>query len=568
MQPTIGIIGGNGRMGRLFADFFKDRGLTVLVSDIGTKLSNRDLAARCDITIVAVPIDKTEAVIKNIAKHVPQNSALMDFTSVKEMPIKAMLKADAEVTGLHPMFGNSNPIPGQTVIFCETPKSGKWTKWFRDFLAANNVKIQNLTPRKHDEIMNIAQGLIHFADIAFADALRRTKMSPKELFKFTGKASELKVLLAARLIDQDPELYGNIQIRNPQALKSLTHFKKSVDELIKIVKRKDLKAFTKYFNDCGKYFGAYSKEAYNDSSFLIDQLIGLHSHSLPEPKTAKPSLKHIALLGPRNTFSDIAATQYLKHADSKLEKYFTKDIDEVFDLVADGKVKEGIVPVENKLNGSIRETLDGLFFKNVHITRELNIPIHHSLITLDTAKKSDIRKIISHPQALNQCKKFLQKNFPKAEYVANPSTGAAIETLLKSKDKTVAVIAPEIAADRPGLRIFAKRIEDSNDNTTTFIVISQGPSKERDTAHGKERKKTSIAFHFDADSPGSLFTVFKDFAETKVNMSKIESRPTRSSFGDYIFFLDFDGSTSDLKIKKLLKSVEKKVAKLKILGSY
>ena len=178
-SPVIGIIGGKGRMGRLFADFFKERGLKVLVSDQKTKLSNKDLAAKADITIISVPIDTTKEVIKEVLPHLKKGSAIMDLTSLKEFPIKAMLKGKAEVLGLHPMFGNSNPIPNQTVIACRTKKSSLWSDWMIKFLKKNKVKIIEMTAKEHDKIMNSAQGLIHFADITFADALRRNKMPVK-----------------------------------------------------------------------------------------------------------------------------------------------------------------------------------------------------------------------------------------------------------------------------------------------------------------------------------------------------------------------------------------------------
>jgi len=132
-NPVIGIIGGNGRMGQLFAEFFVERGIKVLIADLKTKLSNKDLAKNSDITIISVPIDKTVKVIKEVLPSLKKGSAITDFTSVKECPINEMLKAKngVEVFGMHPMFGNSNPIPGQTVLMCPTKKSGKCDKWMK-----------------------------------------------------------------------------------------------------------------------------------------------------------------------------------------------------------------------------------------------------------------------------------------------------------------------------------------------------------------------------------------------------------------------------------------------------
>lgn len=598
-------------MGRLFKDFFKSAGIKVLISDpstsLGSNLTNTQLSRQSDIVIISVPIDQTEKVIKEVLPSIRPSSAIMDFTSIKEQPVKAMLRGKCEVLGMHPMFGNTNPIPGQTIIFCPTKKSGHWSKWMTDFLQKNGAKIEKMTPTEHDKAMNIAQGLIHFAEITFADSIRRCKMPVKKLFNFTGKASELKVQLAARLIAQDAGLYGNIQISNPYALNSLREFRKSTEELFKIVAKKDIKGFKNYFEKNKKFYGKYLNEAYADSSFLIDKLMELKAKKQKTIRREKPGANHLAVLGPANTFSDIAAEKYLdaitenfpvtnflnhqRHSGKSnkvsLKKYFAHDIDEIFNLVEKGTVAAGIVPIENKLHGSVRETLDGLFSENVQIVSEITIPIHHCLICLTHANKDDIKTIISHSQALSQCKKYLQKNFSKAELASAPSTGTTIEKLINCTDKSVAVIAPDIAAKNPKLKILANNIEDQHDNATTFAIIKKchrghflnwqnlksrpaitAPGPELLKSNSSHSTKTSIAFYFSADAPGSLFTVFQDFADAKINLTKIESRPTRKQFGDYIFYLDFAGHVSDSNIQKTLQKVSRKVAKLKILGSY
>jgi len=181
---------------------------------------------------------------------------------------------------------------------------------------------------------------------------------------------------------------------------------------------------------------------------------------------------------------------------------------------------------------------------------------------LPHAKRTDIKRILSHSQALNQCKKYLKKNFPKASVEAFSSSGAAIDKLVHTRDKSIAVIAPQQAAK--GLKIMAKNIENEKDNYTTFLAIEAGDFK---TPQNKTRK-TSIAFHFSKDSPGSLFTVFKDFADAKINLTRIESRPTKAKYGDYIFYLDFEGDIHSKKIQSTLKKVKDKVERLKVLGSY
>lgn len=560
MEPIIGIIGGKGRMGALFAKFFQDRGLRVLVSDFNTKLTNIELAQKSDIVLVSVPIDQTISVIESIIPHLQEDSALMDLTSVKVEPIKAMLRSKREVLGLHPMFGDSNPIPGQTIITCSTKTSAKYSQWLKKFFKQHQVKLLEMSAEEHDEIMATAQGLIHFADITFADALRRNDLPTREIFKYCSPASELKVMLAARLIDQDPNLYGNIQMANPHTLKTLKLYKKSVNDFYKTVKRNKLTKFTDLFQKNKDFFSNYTKTAYSESSYLIDKLLAKRHDEKPH-KVKKPIKTDLAILGPKNTFTDKSAVSYLKN--NHLTPYYANTIEEVFELVESGQLAAGVIPIENKLHGTVRETIDQLFIRQVHIEKSTKETIKHSLITLNSTKKNQIKRIISHPQALSQCKKYLAQHHLKAKLTTASSTAAAVAKLLKTNDKDTAVIASKLAAEDPRLKIIAENIADHKDNETKFVFIKKGPVPKDTTGN-----ITSIAFHFDQDSPGSLFTVFKEFAKAKINMTKIESRPTKSSMGDYIFYLDFIGNLHDKKTQSVLKSLTKIVKKIKVLGCY
>jgi prephenate dehydratase/prephenate dehydrogenase len=605
-SPVIGIVGGNGKMGRLFAEFFCDRGITALISDINTKLSNKNLVEKSDIVIISVPIDKTEKLIKEILPYFKKGSAITDFTSVKEMPINAMMKAKTrvEVFGMHPMFGNSNPIPGQTIILCPTKKTGKWYEWMKNFLGSNGANIKIMTPKEHDRVMAVAQDLIHFVEITCADGLRFSGVPINNILKYVSLASELKIMSSSRILDQDAGLYGNMQFENKYNLKYLNRYKNTVENLIKIIKEKDVKAFKKYFRTTRKYLGSYADKAYKDSSFLIDKLIEKRNReNVPggPRKNEIPTKKHLALLGPPLTFSDLAADMYLDEttqagdshcatvsrrtksehpacpacervlkrtvalAGRTRRKFYAKTIEEVFDLVEKGKVAQGIVPMENKLDGSVKETLDNLFLKKIHFTASISLPIHHCLSVLPFAKVHDIKKIVSHEQALNQCKKYLKAHFFSAEKEPYSSTTSAIEKLIFSNDKTIAIISSKQAAENFNLKIIAENIEDNSSNSTQFIIIKKGHYS---AANPVQKNRTSIAFHFDEDSPGSLFSVLEDFAKAKINLTKIESRPTKKEFGDYIFYLDFNGSPEDKKIKLVLSALTKKVAKIKILGSF
>ena len=267
----------------------------------------------------------------------------------------------------------------------------------------------------------------------------------------------------------------------------------------------------------------------------------------------------IGVLGPKFTYSDFAADRYT----SKCTKKYYSNIWEVFDALKRGEVDQGIVPIENSIHGTVRETFDSLFKSDLKILEQLSLPIHHCIAVLKGTKKKDIKKFVSHQQALSQSQKYLRKNFAHAEQIGFSSTGNAIEAMMKRKSGIAAVICSEDAAKKYGLHIIAKNIEDQKGNKTWFAVLGHKSDKPK----GKNIR-TSIAFHFKKDHSGTLFSVFKAFNDAKVNMTKIESRPTLPKWGDYIFFLDFEGDQSKAKVAKLLKSIEKKVALLKNFGSY
>lgn len=275
------------------------------------------------------------------------------------------------------------------------------------------------------------------------------------------------------------------------------------------------------------------------------------------------SKARIGVLGPKHTFSDYASDHYISSTKSHAAKVYFSSIWDVFDAIKKHKVKKGIVPIENTIHGTVRETFDALFKSDLKIQYQFTIPVHHCVAVLKGTNKREIAKFVSHQQALSQSQKYIRKNFPKAQQIGFSSTAKAIEAMMKRKSGVAAVICSESAANEYKLRIIDKNIEDQKGNKTWFAVLGH----EMVIPKGKN-VRTSIAFHFKKDHPGTLFGVFKAFNDAKVNMTKIESRPTLPKWGDYIFFLDFEGDMNKPKIAKLLKLVEKKVALLKVFGSY
>jgi prephenate dehydratase len=222
-----------------------------------------------------------------------------------------------------------------------------------------------------------------------------------------------------------------------------------------------------------------------------------------------------------------------------------------------------VVPVENSIEGSVSMTMDNLWqLENLQIKQALVLPINHCLISC-ASKLEDIEIVYSHPQALAQCQGWLGKFLPQANLSATNSTTQALEQLGKSP--TTAAISSEKAAQMYDLPILSNRINDYPDNCTRFWVVapeSGGESSSSSSTH------TSLAFSVPANIPGALVKVLQVFADLGINLSRIESRPTKRSLGEYLFFLDIEASVLSSLMTTALKNMSVNVEVLKIFGSY
>lgn len=270
----------------------------------------------------------------------------------------------------------------------------------------------------------------------------------------------------------------------------------------------------------------------------------------------------IAHLGPSGSYSELAAANYAHWLkthdgeDSVLKSYNT--IAKAIQSTADGMTDFAVVPIENSIGGSVRDTLDMLWELDIlKIQNNLVIPIHHALLSKSNYIEN-IKTVYSHPQALNQCQKWLAANLPNAVQIATNSTTEAIPRL--SEDETLAAISPLWAAKLYDVSALADPINDNLDNSTRFWVLSRNLIE-----YGSH---TSFAFRLPNNTPGALLKPLQLFATQNINMSRIESRPTKITLGDYRFFIDIEASLDDPNTQATLQLLENCTENLKIFGSY
>jgi chorismate mutase/prephenate dehydratase len=262
----------------------------------------------------------------------------------------------------------------------------------------------------------------------------------------------------------------------------------------------------------------------------------------------------IAYLGPPATFTHSAA---LKRFGASVSYLSCHSISDVFGEVEKENADYGVVPIENSIEGAISHTLDMLVDSDLKICSQILLDISHNLLAKGALK--DIRRIYSNPQVFGQCRIWLESNLPKADLIEVASTTKAAQ--IASREKKSACIASLLAAEAYGLKIIAKEIEDSPHNITRFLVI--GKFEVEPTGHDK----TSVMFSI-KDRVGALHDMLIPFKKFGINLTKIESRPSKKKAWDYYFFLDLMGHVRDKKIRSALEALEEKCKFLKILGSY
>ena len=278
---TVAVVGGRGGIGRVVARLFEDLGHRVLVADLDTDLTPADAAAAADVTVVSVPIDVTEAVVAGVGPRVRPGALLMDVTSVKAAPVAAMLAATersgAGVLGTHPMFGPGvHTLQGQRVVLCRG-RGDTWFDWAAGAFAARGLAVTEATPERHDRAMAVVQVLTHFQTQVYGVALARLEgaldLSLTETLGFTSPAYLLELYVAARHFAQSPALYGPIEMRNPRVGEITAAFRGAAAEVAEVLAAGDQARFEGLFAEVRAFFGGFTDEAVEQSSYLIDRVV-------------------------------------------------------------------------------------------------------------------------------------------------------------------------------------------------------------------------------------------------------------------------------------------------------
>ncbi len=260
--------------------------------------------------------------------------------------------------------------------------------------------------------------------------------------------------------------------------------------------------------------------------------------------------------GETGAYSEMAVYKFF---GSKVEPVPSKDFREVFESVKTGAVPHGVVPIENSIEGSVNQNYDLFLAYDLKVCGEVAIKLAHVLIANPTTELENVKTVYSHPQALAQCRSYIEKH--KWEISPAYDTAGSVKIIKEKKLTNAAAIASEKAADLYGMKILARNIADNPSNYTRFLVL--GTEEAAPTGDDK----TSIIFSA-KHAPGTLYHALGEFATRNINLTRIESRPTKTTAWQYNFYLDFEGHRTEKRCAEALEALEKYAIFVKILGSY
>ncbi|MGH9999702.1 MAG: prephenate dehydratase [Nitrososphaeraceae archaeon] len=265
----------------------------------------------------------------------------------------------------------------------------------------------------------------------------------------------------------------------------------------------------------------------------------------------------VAFQGERGAYSELAVIQFFPNSTPIPARSFQ----EVIETLLSGLSDYAVVPIENSIEGSVNEVYDLLLQSDLFVIGETYQRIHHCLIAIKGTDRGSLKEVYSHPQALAQCRHYL--NEKKLDPVPVYDTAGAVKMIKLGQNKSAAAIGSKRAAEIYGMEILDVGIEDSKNNFTRFYILSRDPTDTKPSGNDG----TSIIFSV-KHAPGSLVNILSEFARREINLTKIESRPTKKTPWEYNFFTDFEGHVLDARIREVLRVIEPRTAFVKILGSY
>jgi len=368
---------------------------------------------------------------------------------------------------------------------------------------------------------------------------------------FETPAHALLRTAIARTVLQDPALYAAIQLENPHNAAARRAFLETARRLSEVAERGDADALQREIGFCARALGDPEQE-------LADTDAAVRALSGRRPAAAAVS---VAVLGPPGTFSDVALLAFGRVRGERFAPLYVRTLADVFDAVQRGQAAFGLAPVENMIEGTIAVTLDRLLDTGLKIAAELLVPIHQAIAAVPGTPLRAVERVLSIGPALTQVQGWLRRNVPQAKIVETASTAEAIDQVARLRYEGDAAIGLAATAEAAGLEVLARDIEDEQGNVTRFLAVG------REDAARTGADRTSLCVHDVPNKPGVLDHILQVMSRRGLNLSKIESRPTRKKLGAYLFYIDVEGHRDDEDLRAAIGDLEQECS-VTVLGSY
>lgn len=523
-------------MGTWLKTFLESLGFQVSVSD--EKNKPRDLD-KVDCVFISVPINIAPQVITQTAKKTNPRCLIVDLSSIKSQTKKALEECGRPALSMHFLFGPSVHSVQNQKIIVEKFATSKTADSLLSLFKNEGAQIISMEGGIHDLTMAHIQSLTHFINLSLAQILIKNKIGLTGQISTPVFLSQLASTL--RVLSQNPKLLSEIQILNPEFLKVVEDFLDIQKELVKKIKQKDIKEIENQFTTLRK---------------SLESVSGKSEVKIKKQESEKLKFENlkVGFLGPIGTFSNQATLKFFAADKNRLIP--AKNIYELFELLEKDSVDLIVAPAENTIEGTVRETLDLLFDYDFKVIGKIDLPVTQCLLSKEKSL-TDVKKVISHPQAINQSRKFLEENLPHAVIESSPSTIASVQDL---ENPGVAIIGPELAAKIYRLNVLKSNIQSYENNITRFNIIAK-----RDILELKGRSKT-LLFLSVFNRVGVLRDILSVFADQSINLNKIESRPSREKHWDYYFYIEVEATDEDPKFTQALNILKQYCPKIIVLG--
>ncbi len=521
----VTILGGTGKMGTLAGRVLERHGMKVAYVGRSTGAWKEKITA-ADVIIFSVPPEGFSGWVRRLsAVSFPHTPLLLDFSSYIGTHVADFKKISPRTGFIHMLFGpDLASISGEHIVASDNVDDPRFHLILRAF-EQEKARIIRSSAVIHDRMMALIQALPQASLLALAKTLAESGAAKKQLEAFSTVTFAMNAAIISRMLKQPPGLWAGIQSENKQFFPLARHLQRNFNTFVRYATRNDQRSFAATYKKLQQFWKPRDEVDFVKAASRARRNITARS---------------VGVLGPEGTYSHEA----LRIFDPSRSPIFYDTISDLLEAVRRNEIPASLLPFENSIHGAVMETLDGLYRMKLSIVQDIVLDIHHCLAGIGGAIPARERTLIySYPQALAQCRAYLETHYPHARHILTPSTSAAFEKIKDEHLTNALAVGSRFAVELYGLEVIADRIEDKTTNQTLFVLVAKRPAHTRlprpepASADGGSPPYSLLVINPRHDRPGLLHDILTVFSQRNINLMKIESRPSQEWLGEYIFYL-------------------------------